>query len=144
MEVPEPVVAPDTAPPLNGDKVRCEASMLLRAAAPVANRDPRLPAALARLAAVLAAPSPEELAVRLCLHPGIALDLALVPLHLRALGLGNRRLEPLLDDLLGTDRVRGPERPPNRELEQLWLHGLWSGEVEPTSLARARDCPGFG
>ena len=67
----------------------------------------------------------------LCLHPGIGLDLALVPLHLRALGLGDPRLEPLLDDLLGASRLRGPERSPHRELEQLWLHGLWSGEVEP-------------
>ena len=135
-EGPEPVGAPDAAPPLIGDKVRCEASMLLRAAAAVANRDPKLPAALARLAAELVPQSPDELAVRLCLHPGIALDLALVLLHLRALGLGDPRLEPLLGDLLGTDRLRGPERQPNRELEQLWLHGLWSGEVEPTSLAR--------
>lgn len=131
------VGTPDAAPPLGGDKVRCEASMLLRAAAPVADRDPSLPAALAMLASDLVAESPEELAVRLCLHPGIALDLALVLLHLRALGLGDRRLEPLLSDLLGADRLRGPERPPNRELEQLWLHGLWSGEVAPKSLSRA-------
>lgn len=131
------VGASDAAPALNSDKVRCEAAMLLRAAALLADRDPRLPAALAGLADELARPSPDELAVRLCLHPGIALDLALVPLHLRALGLGDQRLEPLLRDLLGEDRVRGPERPPNRELEQLWLHGLWSGEVQPRALAQA-------
>ena len=132
-----PGAAPDTAPPLQLEKVRCEASMLLRAALPVADRDPRLPAALAGLAAALAAPSPESLTVRLCLRPGIALDLALVHLHLRALGVGDPRLDPLLDDLLGASRLRGPERPPHRELEQLWLHSLWSGEAEPESFMRA-------
>ena len=125
------------ATPLNGDKVRCEAAMLLRAAMAVADRDPRLPAALARLGAALAPKNPDELAVQLCLHPGIALDLALVPLHLHALGLGDRRLEPLLGDLFGADGIRGPERPPNRELEQVWLHGLWSGEVGQQGLGRA-------
>ncbi len=85
----------------------------------------------------LTASEADELAVRLCLHPGIALDLALVPLHLRALGIGDDRLDPLLTDLFGSDRLRGPERPANRELEQLWLHGLWTGEVEPEALARA-------
>jgi len=77
--------------PLLGDKVRCEAAMLLRAATPVAARVPGLEQALARLAGELDAP--------------------------------------------GT--LRGPEREANRELEQLWLHGLWSGEVEPGGVARA-------
>jgi hypothetical protein len=111
--------------------------MLLRAATPVAERVPGLAPALARLAGDLGAGDAEELSVRLCLHPGIALDLALVPLHLRALGLGGQQLEPLLADLFGSDRIRGPERQANRELEQLWLHGLWSGEVEPGGVARA-------
>ena len=128
---------PDAAPALDGDKVRCEAAMLLRATAPVAGLQPGLPAALGRILEELTDPAPDELAVRLCLHPGIALDLALVPLHLRTLGLGDARLEPLLADLLGTDRVRGPERPPNRELEQLWLHAMWSGEWDSASLTRA-------
>ena len=111
--------------------------MLLRAATPVADRVPGLVPALARLAGELDAPGAGELAVRLCLHPGVALDLALVPLHLRALGLGGWELEPLLADLFGSDRLRGPERQANRELEQLWLHGLWSGEVEPGGVAPA-------
>ncbi len=134
---PGPAGSTDAAAPLNGDKVGSEASMLLRAAAPVGDRDPGLRAALAGLAAELARPDPDELAVRLCLHPGLALDLALVPVHLRAVGLGDRRLEPLLDDLLGAGRLHGPERQPHRELEQLWLHGLWTGELDRAALARA-------
>lgn len=127
---------PDAAPPLITDKVRCEASMLLRAATPLAGRVPGLRAALGRLATCLAE-DPGQLAVRLCLNPGIALDLALPSLHLRDLGLGDPRLEPLLGDLLGPDRQRGPERPPHRELEQLWLHGLWAGEFSSASMERA-------
>ena len=128
---------PSGAPPLNRDKVDSEAAMLLRAALPLADRVPGLRASLIRLGAELAAPAPAEVAVRLCLHPGVALDLALVPLHLAALGLGDPRLEPLLEDLFGQDRLRGPERPPHRELEQQWLHGLWSGGTEPAEFARA-------
>ncbi len=75
--------------------------------------------------------------MRLCLNPGIALDLALVPLHLHDLGLGDPGLTPLLGDLFGPDRLRGPERPPHRALEQQWLHGLWTGADEPEELARA-------
>lgn len=119
------------AEPLNADKVRCEAAMLLRAAARVADRDPGLPTAVSRLADSLGADGNEAMSVRLCLHPGIALDLALVPLHLRALGRGDPHLEPLLEDLFGAERLRGPERPPHRELEQLWLHDLWTGTVSP-------------
>jgi hypothetical protein len=125
------------APPLSADKLRCEAAMLLRAAAPVADGDRELEAALTRLAAELASPTPADLAVRACLHPGVALDLALVAVHLRAMGWGDERLEPLLADLFGTDRLRGPERPAHRELEQVWLLGLWSGDVDSTALTRA-------
>ena len=125
------------APQLNRDKVDSEAAMLLRAALPLADRVPGLRASLTRLGAELATPTPSEVAVRLCLHPGVALDLALVPLHLSALGLGDPSLEPLLEDLFGHERLRGPERPPHRELEQQWLHGLWSGGTAPAELARA-------
>ncbi len=137
MDGGEPVRGTGGPAPLHADKVHCEAALLLRAATPVADRVPGLAEALARLAAGLSASNPDELAVRLCLHPGIALDLALVPLHLRALGLGDQRLDPLLDDLFGTDRLRGPERPANRQLEQVWLQGLWSGEAEHASAALA-------
>lgn len=129
--------ASDAAPPLNREKVRAEAAMLLRAAMPLAERIPELRTGLVRLGAELAARTRDEFAVRLCLHPGIAADLALVPLHLHDLGLGDPQLQPLLDDLFGPDRLRGPERPPHRELEQQWLHGLWSGETDPAGLARA-------
>lgn len=129
--------APAGAPPLDREKLRCEAAMLLRAAAPLADGDPALAAALDQLAAALATPDPQDLAVRLCLNPGVALDLALVELHLRSLGLGDPRLEPLLDDLLGTDRLHGPERPANRVLEQVWLRSLWSGDVDDVALDRA-------
>lgn len=131
--------APATAlaPALHGDKVRCEAAMLLRAVAPLADRVPGLPDSAAGLAAELTAHTPDDLAVRLCLHPGLALDLALVPLHLRDLGLGDPRLEPLLADLFGADRLRGPERPPHRDLEQQWLHGLWSPVHRTAGLAAA-------
>jgi len=129
--------ATDAAPPLNREKVSAEAAMLLRAAMPLADRVPQLRASLTRLGAELTAQTGDELAVRLCLNPGIALDLALVPLHLHDLGLGDPRLQPLLDDLFGPDRLRGPERPPHRELEQQWLHGLWSGETHPAGLTRA-------
>ena len=137
MDGGEPVRGTGGPAPLHADKVHCEAALLLRAATPVADRVPGLAEALARLAAGLSASNPDELAVRLCLHPGIALDLALVPLHLRALGLGDQRLDPLLGDLFGTDRLRGPERPANRQLEQVWLQGLWSGEAEHASAALA-------
>ena len=111
--------------------------MLLRAATPVSDRVRGLAPALTRLTDELSATETDLLAVRLCLHPGVALDLALVPLHLRALGRGDQRLEPLLEDLFGPDRLRGPERQANRELEQLWLHGLWAGVVEPAPVARS-------
>ncbi|MBK8460821.1 MAG: hypothetical protein IPL43_12085 [Micropruina sp.] len=117
--------------------MRCEAAMLLRALMPVADRHSWLPSALERLAAELATSITDEWAVRLCLNPGIALDLALVPLHLRAVGLGDRHLEPILADLLGGDRLPGPERTPNRQLEQHQLRSLWTGEVDEAGVARA-------
>src|SRR5699024_3917018 len=62
------------AAPLHPEKVRCEAAMLLRAATPLAGRVSGLAAELSGLAAQLQGIDADELAVRLCLHPGIALD----------------------------------------------------------------------
>jgi hypothetical protein len=73
----------------------------------------------------------------MCLQPGAALDLALVHLHLRDIGRPDPGFDRLVADLLGRDRVAGPEREPNRTLEQLWLEELWSGRPHPAALRRA-------
>lgn len=123
-------------PPLIIEKVRCEAAMLLRAATPVGQTDPDLRRALDALRATTSSYDPRELAVRLCLEPGNALDHALVPLHLRSLGHGEPLLEPLLADLFGRDRLRGAERPANRELEQHWLLAMWSNRPSDAETTR--------
>lgn len=125
----------DLAPALIADKVRNESAMLLRSLWDLRDDVPGLATALSRLADDLATADPVAFAIRLCLHPGIALDLALVPIHLRDLGLGNPCLEPFLDSVLDDDRPLGPERPAHRRLETEWLHGLWSGRVNSTVCA---------
>ncbi|MBK7820481.1 MAG: hypothetical protein IPJ61_05240 [Tessaracoccus sp.] len=123
----------DAAPALIGEKVRNEAAMLLRSAWPLRTSTPDLSAELDGLADDLATRDVGELGVRLCLHPGIAIDLALVPLHLRDISRSDPRVDALLDAILN-DRLHGPERPANRQLEQLWLQSLWTGEVDSTAV----------
>ena len=125
----------DAAPALIADKVRNESAMLLRSLWDLRDDLPGLATALSELGDDLAIFDPITFAIRLCLHPGIALDLALVPIHLRDLGLGNPCLEPFLDSVLDDDRPLGPERPAHRRLETEWLHGLWSGRVNSTVCA---------
>lgn len=108
--------------------------MLARAASAAPARVLR--AAVADLVGELRQHDARESGVRMCLDPGNALDRALVELHLRDMGHGEPGLEPLLADLLGPRRLFGPERPPNRELEQSWLAGLWSGGAGLDDIAR--------
>lgn len=122
------------APRLISEKVHSEAAILLRSVSSQPGKNAELES---RLTALLTPRELDQLGVSLSLHPGLALDLALVPLHLRDLGLGDPRLEPLLADLFGAERLTGPERPAHRRLEQLWLHGLWTGSPERHRIALA-------
>ncbi len=124
----------DAAPCLISEKVCSEAAILLRSVSSQSGKNAELES---RLTALLMPRELDQLGVSLSLHPGIALDLALVPLHLRDLELGDPRLEPLLADLFGAERLTGPERPAHRRLEQLWLHGLWTGSPDRQRIALA-------
>lgn len=151
--------APDEiagAPALVPLKVRSEAAMLLRAAREIAatgsaGHAAGIPTLLDALGDALESGRDSAAAVTMCLQPGAALDLALVHLHLRDAGRPNAGFDRLLADLLDSDRLEGPERQPNRVLEQLWLHGLWTGRpdhrrirraVAESSLARPMDALG--
>ncbi len=127
----------DAAPHLISEKVCSEAVMLLRSVSSVPSNDPELAQLLSQLAAVLRPHELDQFGVSLSLHPSLALDLALVPLHLRDLGLGDARLDPLFADLLGAGRLNGPERLAHRQLEQLWLHGLWTGKPDQKRMTQA-------
>lgn len=130
----------DAAPALVGDKVRCEAAMLLRSLWPLRGQSPELSSELNALAADLTVQDAARFAVQICLHPGIALDLANVPILLRDLGIHDPRLEPLLEEVLNHDRLHGPERQAHRELEQLWLEGIWKGTPRQAQVTRALAC----
>lgn len=127
----------DAAPRLISEKVCSEAAILLRSVSSQSGKNADLTRLESRLTALLMPRELDQLGVSLSLHPGLALDLALVPLHLRDLGLGDPRLEPLLADLFGAERLTGPERPAHRRLEQLWLHGLWTGSPDRKRIALA-------
>jgi hypothetical protein len=109
--------------------------MLLRSLWDLRDDVPGLATALSQLADDLTTANPVAFAIRLCLHPGIALDLAPVPIHLRGLGLGDPHLESFLASVLDDDRPLGPERPAHRRLETEWLQAIWSGIANPTAVA---------
>ncbi|HET9873665.1 MAG TPA: hypothetical protein VFP89_13860 [Propionibacteriaceae bacterium] len=120
--------------PLVRAKVAGEASLLLRAVAPVSHLDRAVAAAADALAAQIEPQLRDaDLLAALAEDPGHALARAFGHLHLRDLG----RDDPIVDSLL-TEAIRlhpTAERMPTRALEYLWLERLWSGK----STAQTRE-----
>jgi hypothetical protein len=134
--------------PLVLTKVVGEAALLLRCTDSVRHLDQRLDAAIDRLASlVIPYARGADVLAALCLEPGLALDHAFAHVLLRDVGYPDQPFDELVAASLAGDCR--PERPPTRELEQCWLHRIWSasaptGYDEPalwanSSLSRPLD-----
>jgi hypothetical protein len=109
-------------------KVVAEAAMLLRCAAFLADTDAQIARTIGAVARqLIPVARGDSLLVALCRQPALALDHAAAHIHLTGLGHRDACVDRLLAEINEGERVGGPERLPNHELEHQWLSQIWTG-----------------
>jgi hypothetical protein len=64
----------------------------------------------------------------ICLQPPLAMEYAMAHIFLTRLGYPDARFDKLLVKTLDASARSGRERPPHREMEQVWMRNIWTGE----------------
>ena len=132
------------ARPLQFDKVVAESAMLARCAFIANPGDATLAAAVSALALELA-PHARGVSVQalVCGDPAGALGHAAAHVYLASIGHADSDFDAFLSNVLAAERVGGPERLPNQQLEWHWLGQIRAGAAATARAERqllARTC----
>jgi len=120
-------------PRFSSEKLVGETAMLLLCAMPLRRHDIDIADRIEALAARLVPLARQaDILAAICSDPGLARDYALPHAVLSHIGYGDPSVDVLLSASLSIAPRFGPERLPNRRLEQEWLDRTWtSGASRP-------------